>query len=59
MHIELIDAGGLALLHSTRPMIRVPFDPVVSNPTAANPDYNLVTWRSPGRTLKFGARVSF
>jgi len=32
---------------------------VVTNPTAANPDYGLVTWRSPGRIVKFGARVSF
>jgi|NGEPerStandDraft_6_1074524.scaffolds.fasta_scaffold10213_2 hypothetical protein len=32
---------------------------VVSNPTSANPNYGLVTWRSSPRTLKLGARVSF
>jgi hypothetical protein len=31
----------------------------VTNPTAANPNYNLVTWRSSPRMLKLGARLSF
>jgi hypothetical protein len=31
----------------------------VSNPTSANTNYGLVTWRSSPRTLKLGARLSF
>jgi hypothetical protein len=32
---------------------------VVSNPTSANPNYGLVSWRSSPRLLKLGARVTF
>ncbi|HTS02206.1 MAG TPA: TonB-dependent receptor [Thermoanaerobaculia bacterium] len=32
---------------------------VVSNPTSANPNYGLVSWRANPRVLKLGARVSF
>jgi len=32
---------------------------VVSNPTSANPNYGLVSWRSNPRVFKLGARLSF
>jgi hypothetical protein len=31
----------------------------VSNPTSANPNYGLVSWRSGERALKLGARITF